>query len=578
MAKAASEPVWDVIVIGGGATGFGTAVEAASRGLKTLLLEKHDFAKGTSSRSTKLVHGGVRYLRQGDISLVRTALRERDLLLKNAPHITRVQPFIIPVYSLWEKIFYGAGMKVYDLLAGRKNIGRSRILSREEVMRQLRMEGSGKQGGEQSIEQGEKLKGGVLYYDGQFDDSRLVTALMELVFRFDGIALNYMDVTGLIKPKKNMGENPDGGDAGKDGSGSRVSGVEVRDAETGEFYKFHAKVVINATGIFADDIRGMDDASTEPMIRTSQGVHLVLDRSFYPADAAMMIPKTSDGRVLFAVPWHEKVILGTTDTPTGQKVMEPRALEEEISYLLEYAGRYLKRAPARSDVLSVFVGLRPLIAAKGSRAGGGRDAIGHGGESSGSGGGGGSGSSSGSGGGGGGDQGTHKKPKHIRQPKTSALSRDHTLFRDSSGLVTITGGKWTTYRHMGQETIDLVLRTSDLKAGPSATAELRIGGGLMPVGHDSGRGEMRPNDKEDLLHPNLPISAQTVKDACRYEMARTVEDVLARRTRCLLLDARASEQVAETVAGLMAKELGFDQEWLSRETEAFRRLAKTYYL
>ncbi|MGA1465497.1 MAG: glycerol-3-phosphate dehydrogenase/oxidase, partial [Balneolaceae bacterium] len=453
-----NDKMWDVIVIGGGATGFGAALEAATRGFQTLLLERRDFGAGTSSRSTKLVHGGVRYLRQGDISLVRTALAERQRMLENAPAITRRQPFIIPVYSRWDKLFYGIGLKVYDLLAGRKNIGHSRLLSRAETIKQLPAirdiltTDSTLPGHNASTSPRKKtLRGGILYYDGQFDDSRMIIAMLQALFRVDGRALNYVEVTGLEKDQGAMhvsGNQVSGNQVSSNRvsenqvSGNQVSGVFVKDLESGEQFRVRGRVVINATGIFADEVREMDDEMAKPMIRTSQGVHLVLDRSFHPGENAIMIPKTADGRVLFAVPWHDKVILGTTDTPVDHKDSDPMALPEEIDYLLSYAAKYLKKAPTREDVRSVYAGLRPLIDVTGRNDARGKSAT------------------------------TSRKPA-----KTSSLSRDHTLFVDPSGLITITGGKWTTWRHMGEETIDLAenalgRKSEGKKASTSSTKHL----------------------------------------------------------------------------------------------------------
>lgn len=555
-----NDKMWDVIVIGGGATGFGAALEAATRGFQTLLLERRDFGAGTSSRSTKLVHGGVRYLRQGDISLVRTALAERQRMLENAPAITRRQPFIIPVYSRWDKLFYGIGLKVYDLLAGRKNIGHSRLLSRAETIKQLPAirdiltTDSTLPGHNASISPRKKtLRGGILYYDGQFDDSRMIIAMLQALFRVDGRALNYVGVTGLEKDQGAMQVS------GNHVSGNRVSGVFVKDLESGEQFRVRGRVVINATGIFADEVREMDDEMAKPMIRTSQGVHLVLDRSFHPGENAIMIPKTADGRVLFAVPWHDKVILGTTDTPVDHKDSDPMALPEEIDYLLSYAAKYLKKAPTREDVRSVYAGLRPLIDVTGRNDARGKSAT------------------------------TSRKPA-----KTSSLSRDHTLFVDPSGLITITGGKWTTWRHMGEETIDLAenalgRKSEGKKASISSTKHLFLDGMMLPGDTMRPREAMRPSEAirpsdtmelgDDIpIHPGIPITPNMIKSAVRFEMARTVEDLLARRTRCLFLDAKAAAEVAETVSSYLAEELCRDDEWAKNQTESFLSLSEKYRL
>ncbi len=503
--------LWDFIIIGGGATGLGTAVEAAARGYRTLLLEQHDFAKGTSSRSTKLVHGGVRYLRQGNISLVLEALRERGLLAENAPHLVRHQAFIVPNYEWWEGPFYGIGLKVYDILAGKLGLGPSKILSREEVLRLIpTLEPVG-------------LRGGVIYYDGQFDDARLAVNLAQTLADLGGTAVNYMPVVGLLK------------------SNRMVNGVMARDLESGEEYEIFGRVVVNATGVFCDAVRRMDDPAAQPVIQPSQGVHLILDQSFLPGDSAVMVPHTDDGRVLFAVPWHNKVVVGTTDTPVEQPSLEPRALESEVEFILTHAARYLTKDPTRADVRSVFAGLRPLVKS--------------GGESS-----------------------------------TAALSRDHTLLISQSGLVTITGGKWTTYRKMGQDTVDQAALVAGLDPRECKTEHLRIHGWLKNVDPDDPLQvygsdmlhirKMIQNEPHlgEKLHPRLPYLRAEVVWSVREEMARTLEDVLARRTRALLLDARASIEMAAETAGLMAAEMGYDAAWVRQQVENYTALAREYLL
>jgi glycerol-3-phosphate dehydrogenase len=501
---------WDLVVVGGGATGLGAVVDAASRGYKTLLLEAHDFAKGTSSRSTKLVHGGVRYLAQGNIKLVREALHERGLLSRNAPHLVHSLAFVIPAYKWWTQPFYGIGMKVYDLLAGKLGIGKSRFVSRTEALRLApTLEPHG-------------LRGGVVYYDGQFDDSRLAITLLQTFTDLGGVALNYMPVTGLVK--KN----------------NRVVGVRARDAENGEEFEIAARGVVNATGVYVDAVRRMDDPGASQLLSPSQGVHLVLDQSFLPGDTAVMIPRTDDGRVLFAVPWHNRAVIGTTDTPVDEFPLEPRPKEEEIQFLLSHAARYLSKDPGPEDVLSVFVGLRPLVKA--------------------------------------GDGG-----------RTAALSRDHTLVISPSGLVTITGGKWTTYRHMGIDTINQAAKVAGLPQRPSRTETLKLHGWqnepadepLAVYGSDVPALKQVFAEQpgwDQQLHPRLPNYVGEVVWAARCEMARTVEDVLARRTRALLLDARASEEAAPKVAELLADELGFDEAWQQSQVEQYRELVRGYIL
>jgi len=503
---------FDVIVVGGGATGLGTAVEAAARGYKTLLLEQADFASATSSRSTKLVHGGVRYLQQGNVSLVMEALKERGRLLQNAPHICHNLAFVVPIYEWWDGPFYGAGMKLYDLLAGRLGLGPSKVLSRDETLRHL-----------PNIETKGLLRG-VIYYDGQFDDARLAVNLAQTVADLGGVPLNYVRVTGLKK------------------RGGLVTGVFAEDAETGEALEFDGRVVVNAAGIFSDDVRRMDDPKAERLMAPSQGVHLVLDRSFLPGNSAIMVPKTADGRVLFAVPWHDRVVVGTTDTAIPAPELEPKAQAEEISFLLEHAAIYLERDPSRADVLSCFCGIRPL----------------------------------------------------VRSPKdkgTAALARDHVLMIAESNLVSITGGKWTTYRKMAEDTVDAAALVAGLEEKPSPTVTLRLHGwlkgaaeaeGLLGLYGSDGPGVSRTLRESkafgEPLAAGLPYFAGEVAWAVRHEMARTVEDVLSRRTRALLLDARASVDAAPTVARLMAAELGRDEAWIERQVAAYRDLAASYIL
>ena len=394
-----SDAAWDFVIVGGGATGLGVAVEAASRGYRTLLLEGSDFAKGTSSRSTKLVHGGVRYLRQGNVSLVLEALKERGRLLRNASHLVRDLPFVVPVYDWWEGPFYGIGLRLYDLLAGREGFGPSMNLSREETLARL-----------PTIEP-DGLRGGVVYYDGQFDDARLAINLAQTAADLGATVLNYARVVGLTR-------NDD-----------FVDGAVFVDEETGQEHEVGARVVVNATGVFTDSVRRMADPSVTPMVQASQGVHVVVDASFMPGDTAIMVPETDDGRVLFAIPWHDRVVIGTTDTPVDEPSLEPRPLPEELEFILHHAAQYLTKDPHPEDVLSTFAGLRPLV--------------------------------------GSGDD------------ETAEISRDHTVHISRGGLVTITGGKWTTYRKMAEDTVDraaVIARRARLTFRPSA---MRIGPALL---------------------------------------------------------------------------------------------------
>jgi glycerol-3-phosphate dehydrogenase len=548
---------FDVVVIGGGASGIGAALESALRGYRTLLLEKHDFTKGTSSRSTKLIHGGVRYMAQGDLKMVREALKERGYLLRNAPHLVHDQPFIIPNYRWWEGIFYTVGLKFYDLLAGKFSLGKSVHLNRDKVLKLL--PGISPKG----------LRGGVLYHDGQFDDSRLAIDLLHELFAHGGVALNYAEVMALEK------EN------------GRVSGVVFRDvAGKGAADVVKAKVVINAAGVWVDDIIKMDRPGHKKMIRPSQGVHLVLDKSFLPGGHALMIPKTSDGRVLFAVPWHGHLVVGTTDTPVDSNSEEPVALEEEIRFILETATEYLERPVERGDVLSVFAGLRPLAAPRDGSS------------------------------------------------KTKEISRNHKILVSDSKLITVIGGKWTTYRKMGQDMIETAIGHGLLSSSESPTksfgilnsdkseVSIPVNGKPGSVKHgaiergsvepgldgyrtgksatgESTTGESTTDDRFSLygnhaveiaalvekepalgvaIHRDLPYTWAEVDWICRNEMVVHLEDLLARRLRALFLNARASQEIAAEVGERVSAALGWSAEKTKAEVEAFITMSKNYII
>jgi glycerol-3-phosphate dehydrogenase len=503
---------WDIAVVGGGATGVGIALDAAARGYSVVLLEQSDFGKGTSSRSTKLVHGGVRYLQQGNISLVMEALRERGLLLQNAPHLVHDLPFVVPNYQWWEAPFYGIGLKVYDMLAGKYGFGRSLLLSPAEVLERI-----------PTLER-DGLRGGVLYHDGQFDDSRLLVNLAQTAAEQGACLLNYVRGTGFVKDAEGF-----------------VTGLTFREEETGQEGTLGARCIINATGPFCDELRQIDEPGAAPMVALSQGVHIVLPRDFLPRETAIMVPHTRDGRVMFAIPWHGHVVVGTTDTPIPAVSLEPKPLEHEVDFILETASSYLARRPRRADILSVFTGIRPLVKA---------------GEAS----------------------------------STAALSRDHTIHISKSGLLTITGGKWTTYRKMAEDCVDHAIVLARLTERPCVTRDLRVHGfhrqaeqfgALASYGTDAvGLGDLMRAQPELAcpLHEALPICGAQVVWAARHEMARTLDDVLARRTRALYLNAPAAIAMAPAVARLLAAALGRNEAWQQRQLAQFKEIASGFVL
>ena len=513
LGKLSPDKFWDIVIIGGGATGLGSALDAASRGFKTLLLEQNDFAKATSSKSTKLVHGGVRYLQQGDISLVFEALKERGLMFQNAPHLIKNQSFVIPIYDWWEGPFYKVGLKVYDFMAGKLGLSPSRRISKEETIKAL-----------PTIEKN-GLRGGLIYYDGQFDDARMAISLAQTCVDYGGTIINYMRVINICK------EN------------DLVSGVEVLDEESGIKYNIKSRVVINATGVFADKIRLMDDPSTKELIKPSMGIHLVVDKSFLPGNHAVMVPQTSDGRVMFAVPWYNKVVLGTTYSLINKLDLEISASEKDINFILETAGKYLVKQPEKKDILSVFTGLRPLAA----------------------------------------PEGDEKASKEI--------SRHHKVLISLSGLISIIGGKWTTYRKMAEDTIDNAIIVGELAERKCITHHLLIDGyyinaetGSNPmsvygINKEKVQNIYKESDKyEGFLSESLGIKRSQVIWAAREEMARTIEDVLARRTRALFLDAKESMQMADETAQLMAMENKKDSEWIKNQVKQFTEMTKRYYI
>ncbi|WP_298932526.1 glycerol-3-phosphate dehydrogenase/oxidase [uncultured Ramlibacter sp.] len=502
---------YDVAIIGGGATGLGVALDAAARGFSVVLVESHDFASGTSSRATKLVHGGVRYLAQGNVALVREALHERTTLLHNAPHLAQPLPFVMPSYKFWETPFYGIGLKLYDALAGKAGLGATEFLGRERTLECL------------PTARPEGLKGGVKYWDGQFDDARLALALARTAAARGALLVNYCPATGLVH------------------EGGKVAGLRCQDSESGRTFELKARCVINAAGVWVDEFRQKDGEAiarpVRPMVAPSQGVHIVVDREFLPGDHALMVPKTADGRVLFGVPWLGKIILGTTDTPRGDLAREPRPFKEELDFILGESARYLSRAPRPEDIRSIWVGLRPLV-----------------------------------------------KPPDDDGENTKGLSREHTVLVSRSGMVTVTGGKWTTYRAMAEDVLEKCFTSRLLERhAAGVTTNLKL------IGSEHLSGQPGPLSAAQGLHSygseaavvaGLPgadrhlgggLTEAMVRFAARSEYARTVEDVLARRCRMLFLDARLAGSLADAVGAILRKETGADP-----RAEAFGELVKLY--
>ncbi|MDR1517533.1 MAG: glycerol-3-phosphate dehydrogenase/oxidase [Dysgonamonadaceae bacterium] len=506
---------WDFVVIGGGASGLGSAIDAVSRGFKTLLLESHDFCKGTSSRSTKLIHGGVRYMAQGYIDLVKEALKERGLLSHNAAHLVKTQDFVIPNYTLWNSFLYAAGLTFYDFLSGKLSLGKTRLIGKKKTLKEL-----------PNIK-AEGLRSGVVYTDGQFDDSRLGINMAQTIDDLGGCAINYMEADGFIKNEQ-----------------GKIIGVEATDKISGKKYTIHCKVVINATGVFANEILNEDNPHHGKFIVPSQGIHIVLNKSFLLSDNAVMIPKTSDGRVLFIVPWHDKCLVGTTDTLVEEPNYEPRALEKEIEFVMESAQMYLNKKPTRKDVLSVFAGLRPLAA-----------------------------------------------PKQAGK-STKEVSRSHKVVAHESGMLTLTGGKWTSYRKMAKDVIDKAIEVHELTKAECRTHRLSIHGNipkkevdrsshLYVYGSDIPQIKEIQQEKPEYaakIHSNYGYTFAEVIWAIREEMALTVEDILARRVRLLFLDAQAAIDCAPKIASVVAQEIGKDKKWEESQVDEFTKLARNYLL
>lgn len=507
---------WDIVVIGGGATGVAIALDASTRGLDVLLVEQSDFGKGTSSRSTKLIHGGVRYLEQGNLTLVRDALRERTMLRELAPMLVHDLPFFIPCNSVWQRYYFWIGLKLYDLLAGNSGFGKSHVASAATI------------GGLMPTLRPAIHRGGVIYHDGQFDDCRLLIHMARTAADHEACLVNYMAATGLHKDSRGV-----------------IQGVELQDRESDAGYRVSTRCVINAAGPFSDAVMRLDDPAAEPRLAASQGVHIVLPRSFFPGDIALIVPRTSDGRVLFMIPWHDHVVIGTTDTPIEHATLEPTAQQQEIDFLLNTSAEYLTHPPGLQDVTSIFTGVRPLV-------------------------------------------------KNDRSTRTASLSRDHSISVSDSGLVTIGGGKWTTVRKMAEDCVDRSIAATGLQASRCRTPSVAIHTlasdqqlvrGTSPakagvfLSPDASERENMVAQNPQLDRPIAGLPAMRVIDVVwpvRYEMARTIEDVLARRTRWLFLNARAAIQAAADVAAILASELDRDEAWQRDQVAAFTAVAQNY--
>lgn len=501
---------FDVIVIGGGATGLGIAVDASSRGYKVAVLEKSDFGKGTSSRSTKLVHGGVRYLQNGDVFLVFQALKERGYLFRNAPHLVKKQEFIIPIYNYLKILYFGLGLKIYDILSGKHGLGNSKILNKRETIEKI-----------PNVKK-EGLKGGILYYDGIFDDARMIITLLLTANKQGASLFNYAEVTGFLK------------------NGHSITAVQYINRLNGEKKVIHGKAIINATGVFADKIFKLDNPEATKKIVPSQGVHLVLDAKFLGNNSALLVPKTSDGRVLFAVPWNGKTIIGTTDTKVNHIEDDPVAGKEEIDFILNNAAQYLEEQPSRKDVKSVFAGLRPLAAPK------------------------------------------------SENESTKEVSRSHKIIKTESGLVSVLGGKWTTYRKMAEDAIEYCIQKGKINQKKCQTKSLKLLGYSTQLEEDfyKNYGSLALEIKtltlegnaNDSLASSFFITPNIIKWSVRMEMARTIDDVLSRRTRGLFIDAEEALNVAPVVASIMAEELKLGEDWIADQLDDFKLIAQKYFI
>ena len=506
------ENTFDIIIIGGGATGLGVAVDAISRGYKVLLLEAYDFGKGTSSKSTKLVHGGIRYLANLDFALVKEGLHERYYFLKNAPHLAQAQTYLVPFYSLWDKLKYYVGIKLYDFLSGKLKIGESKFLSREETLLSINTP---------DLQQ-KNLIGSAVYYDGQFDDTRLLISLLRTYLELGGVAYNYHQVTQILKD--NLG---------------KANGVSVLNTLNSATHKFMAKVIINATGTLTDSILDIDEPEQKHNhVTAAQGTHLVFNKEIFDSPHALVIPKTIDDRILFVLPWHNKIIVGTTDIAVEAAEIDPQPSVSEVDFILDTLRQYTKNKVYNSDIKAKFAGLRPLV-----------------------------------------------KPKH--NTNSAKISRKHEILMSNSNLISIVGGKWTIYRLMALDTIDFIIKHKLLEnKGKSKTQELKLFGytqekreyPLSVYGTDYIKILQIQKETNNFakLHPDLPYYQAEVIYHIRYEMAQTIEDILARRTRALFLDAKSAFECANLTALLMAQELDKPHAWVENQLRDFYLICKVY--
>ena len=500
---------YDVIIIGGGATGLGVAIESVSRGYKTILFEQEDFGKSTSSKSTKLVHGGIRYLANLDFKLVKEGLEERYFFINNSRHLSKVQPYLIPFYSYKNKIKFTIGTFLYDLLASRYNIGKSKSINANDVIKLA------------PFLKTKNLIGGLIYYDGQFDDSRMLISMLRTFENLDGVAHNYHQVIAINKNNNNV-----------------VTGVTILDKINNKIYEVKSKVVINATGVFTDDLINMSEDKLENNnLVVSQGSHILCKNDNLKSEYAVVIPETKDDRILFILPWHDCALIGTTDVKVSKPVLDPIASKLEVKFIMDSVKKFSKHEIKQEDIKSSFAGLRPLV-------------------------------------------------KKNSNTNSSTLSRAHKIIFSSNKLISVVGGKWTIYRRMGEDTINFAIQQGMLPKSNSITKYLKLFGWteesieypLSVYGKDYYKilDIQKELNNYELLHKDLPYYYAEVIYQIKYEMVKTVEDVLSRRTRAVILNPIAAVEVAPIVANLIAKYYNYDDNWISDQLNKFNSFAKNY--